>query len=140
MNPSEWVESYKQEHEYRIPDYKINRLINFESEFDSLKYELEGYKLLCARLIGVARFYGRRESWTFSYAMNRKTNFREITGWDTYFIAHSTNKQGAAYGGKLARKALCEFQGQIGRLEEEMGVIPNLAPSGFDDELNEIQE
>jgi hypothetical protein len=130
MNPSEWIEPYKSESgsEYHIPDYKITRLIDFEDECEAMKHELEGYKLLCARLVAVTRFYGMRENWTFSYGLDRKTNYREITAWDTYFISSAYNKQGERYGGKTARIALGEFKGQIAKLEEEIGTIAPAMP------------
>lgn len=144
--PSSWVESYKSNRgcydtlgrpidEYIIPDYKIERLISFEEKFERLKHDLEGYKLMCARFVAVTRFYAMRENWTFSYAMNRKTNFREIVAWDMYYIASPKNKQGEAYGGKTARLALGEFQGQIAKLEEEIGAIELIEPTGI--EINE---
>lgn len=148
FRPSEWVEPYRTIghydepgrpiSEYIIPDYKIDRLISFEEKFDQLRHELEGYQILCARLVAVTRFYAMRENWTFSYAMNRKTNFREIVAWDMYYIASPKNKQGEAYGGKTARLALGEFKGQIARLEEAVGPIQNIIPS--DSINNDIEE
>lgn len=95
------------------PDLEIEGKPISVRESDLFRWEKEAYeagqadaKASLEIAITALTFYANRESWVFSYSLNRGINYREIVNTDTYGMPHPDNERGQFFGGKTARKAL----------------------------------